>query len=225
MKSNTPALAALRDHQQRLGTLIAESAGLEHRIAGFSDTATAVQPSQHRLEALQAQRRQVLAAVALSEAHTDDLDRIDSELLDAQAQARAGARAAEIAEAGAAHLQGQHAALAARITAESERGPTLCHAAAMETVRARLRPYAEALRALSEAHVALTGACMAADRYVDLYAIPARSYITGRLPMAGMGLVLPELLDLHADDFAIEPNPRAFADATAAVLAELEGTN
>ena len=218
----TTARAALRARQASIADMEAAAAGLEHRIAGFTDTATAVQPSARRAAELRARRSELLAAVALSEAPAADLDRLDAELADAEARALAGARAAEIAAAGATRLQVEHAAVAQRLTNAHQQLPALKHAAALELAAEKLAPYRAALVALGKAHADLAGACLAADHYMDLHNDPKRLPVTGPMNVARFDAPLPLLRGLDPEEWVFGIAMSIMA-AKADALAELQG--
>ena len=218
----TTARAELRVHHQRVATLIAQAETLLRRIAGFRTEADAAQPPLQRLEAMHAQRREVLAAVALGESDSGVLDKADAELEAAEVQARIAARGVEIASAGAGRLTREHAELVGQITAASKLTAELQYHAAVEAAQSKLEPYRRALAEMGAAYADLLGACLAVETFADPRATPTRPYVTGELRATAFSSPLPSLPGLDRAAFDFDYTKRVEA-AEAAALAELAG--
>ena len=140
---------------------------------------------------MQARRRELLAAVAVGESDHDALDRVDREIASAVADAKKGARAAEIAHAGAARLRVQHAALAAHAQPEAADANAYRYHAACELVAASLPEFRAALEALAAAQSQLFGRCAVANKFADLKASPIRFFVQSDSPPQSFSASLP----------------------------------
>ena len=216
------ARTKLRSHQQHLADLIGQANALQRRIGEFQSTASAAQPAVTNLEALRAQRRQVMAEVALGESDATVLDLADQELEAAEVQARTAARGIEIAQAGAERLGREHAELADQITTASKHTAALSYYAAVEAAQGKVEAYRAALSAMGGAYADLMGACIAADGFADPSAAALRLFVTGQMRSAIFGAPLPSLPGLNGALFDFDFSEQVTA-ATAAALTELAG--
>ena len=223
MKTDTTtARLALAAHQKHLADLIGQASALQRRIAGFRTEADAAHPAVTSLKALHAQRREVLAEIALGESDATVLDLADQELEDAEARARIAARGVEIAQAGAERLGREHAELVGQITAASKHTAALSYHAAVEAAQAKLEPYRAALAAMGSAYADLLGACIAVEHFADATATPHRPHVIGDMRAATFGSPLPSLPDFDRALFDFDYSEQV-ATATAAALAALSG--
>ena len=218
----TTARAELRVHHQHVATLGAQAETLLRRIGEFQSTAAAAHPAITNLESLRAQRREVLADIALGESDATVLDLADQELEDAEARARIAARGVEIAQAGGERLGREHAALVGQIAAATKLTAALSYHAAVEAAQAAVEPYRFAVAQMGCTYAALLGACLAVENFADPRAVPPRLFVTGELRSTAFGSPLPNLpgFDRAAFDFDYSTQVES---ATAAALAELAG--
>jgi hypothetical protein len=220
--TSTPARDALRKQQSELDAITAQQAVLQRRIVGFMDAASSSQPSQQRLQALKGRRAELLGAVALGDAGHDDLEALDRELADAEAQARAASRAQEIASAGAARLQEQLTALAAKAAPIAQSMAALGYAAAVEMAVERLADYRHAVEAMGRAHAVLAGYCAAADTFADMTSDPRRLPVQGELHRMRFEALLPNLPGIEQAQWSFDFTQLGAA-AQAEALAALQG--
>jgi DNA repair exonuclease SbcCD ATPase subunit len=217
----TPARDALRKQRAELHELTTQQAALHQRIESFQDAASRAQPSQQRLDSLKARRPALLADVALREASHDELEKLDRELQDAEAQARAAARGQEIAAAGAARLQQQLADLAVKAAPVAQGMAALLHAAAVEMAVERLADYRAAVEAMGRAHAVLAGTCAAADTFADMFIDPRRLPVQGELHRMQFAALLPNLPGIKQEQWQFDFSSLGAA-AQAEALAELD---
>lgn len=219
----TTARDALRAAQTQLDSLVTQQTMLQSRIAGFLDAANVPQPSQQMAADLRARRAALLGAVALGDASHAELEALDAELLTAEAAARSAALGQEIAAAGAARLQAEFDATAARAQPVAASMAGLLHAAAVELATEKMQDYRAAVQAMGEAHATLAGACLAADVFCDMYANPRRYPVTGELHRLKFEAPTPMLPTVDRAEWAFDYTKQA-SDAKAAAMLAL-GTN
>ena len=222
MTTATTARLALAAHNQRVAALGAQASALQRRVASFRAEAAASQPPLQRLETLRAERRELLAAVAIGESDSGALDKADAELETAEVQARGSLRGIEVASAGAERLTREHAELVGQITAEQRKGDALRYAAGVEAAQSKLAAYRGALEEMGRTYSDLLGACLAVESFADPRAVPPRLFVTGELRATAFSSPLPSLpgFDRAAFDFDYSTQVES---ATAAALAELAG--
>ena len=222
MNSTTTARAELASHISRLAAFQRESAALEQQIATFDALAADETKAAEKVGHLQARRRELLAAVAVEQAGDEDLDRIDAEIAAATADARKGQRAIEIAQAGAARLRAQHAALAARAQPEAAAANAYCYHAACELVAEALPEFKAALQALAVAQSKVFGRCAVANKYADLKADPIRLFVQSDSPPQSFSASLPNVPGVDSSrrwDFDLVAATEAAAAEALALIA------
>ena len=218
----TPARDTIRKRRAELEEITVQQTVLQQRIAGFQDTAGSAQPTQQRVQALRARRPALLADVALREASHDELEALDRELQDAEAQARAASRAQEISSAGAARLQEQLTALAAKAAPIAQSMAALGYAAAVEMAVERLADYRHAVEAMGRAHAVLAGYCAAADTFADMTSDPRRLPVQGELHRMRFEALLPNLPGIEQAQWSFDFTQLGAA-TQAEALAALQG--
>lgn len=217
--ATTFARDALRAAQSQLDGLVTQQTILQSRIAGFQDAANVAQPSQQIAADLRARRASLLGAVALGDASHAELEALDAELLTAEAAARSAALGQEIAAAGAARLQAEFDATAARAQPVAASMAGLLHAAAVELATEKMQDYRAAVQAMGEAHATLAGACLAADVFCDMHANPRRYPVTGELHRLKFEAPTPTLPTVDRTEWVFDYTVQASNAKDAAMLA------
>ena len=218
----TTARRALAAHQKHVAALVAQAETLLRRVASFRAEVDAAHPAITNLDALRAQRREVLAEIALGESDATVLDLADQEIADAEAQARIAARGVEVASAGAGRLGREHAELVGQITAATKLTAALSYHAGVEIAQGRLAAYHGALQEMGHTYSDLLASCIAAEHFSDTTAVPPRMFLTGEMRATAFSSPLPALpgFDRALFDFDFSKQVEA---ATADALREIEG--
>ena len=216
-KATKAATTVLAEHHAAIATINAKAMSLRHRVAGFADAENAEQPTQQEVSVLEAQRVEMLGAVALQERPHSELDVLDRRLAEARQRAQAAARQHEIAAAGRMRLQRDLDSLNAEIAPLAASLPALQYAAGVELAQAKIEAYRTALVQLGEAHAALAGALQAADEFSNFTCDPRRLPVLGELFRFEFSAPLPNLPGIKPEDWKFNVTDQAAAAKSAAL--------